>query len=191
MSGPGGQATALVTSGATGDCAVSLTNVWGSISLLCRTGASGPARGVAVGGDSGPALVMLSAPSAPSGPHPTAGSTATASPFAALSPGGREAGPARVAASAGAPATGRPGGLRSVRTPSSPDAARRRVLVAAGLSLGPARADVTAAVASAPVFLPLTGLGSTVPLSLAAGLMLTGGLGAAATTRRRRRLGRD
>ncbi|MDQ1367349.1 MAG: hypothetical protein QOE57_3391, partial [Acidimicrobiaceae bacterium] len=38
-------------------------------------------------------------------------------------------------------------------------------------------------------FLPMTGLGTSVPLSLAAGLMLSGGLGVAATSRRRRRPG--
>jgi LPXTG-motif cell wall-anchored protein len=55
--------------------------------------------------------------------------------------------------------------------------------------LSPAAASATAA--SAAAFLPTTGLETTVPLSLAAGLMLTGGLGVATTSRRRRLLGRD
>jgi LPXTG-motif cell wall-anchored protein len=62
----------------------------------------------------------------------------------------------------------------------------------APLSRLPAVADALPAVAvGQTAFLPVTGLGTTVPMSLAAGLLLSGAATVATTGRRRRRLVRS
>jgi hypothetical protein len=184
-SGSGGDGTALATSGNTGNCAVSLTNTFGSISLQCRTGNSGSAEGLAVGGDSGPAIALLRPSSIPS----PATSPASSSPFAVPTSGpqtvsvasGEPAAPAAVLRMDGAQGSlaQRIAGILRPRTLAGP-VGGPPMEAAAGL----VRADRVLA-----AFQPATGLGATVPMSLAAGLMLSGG--AAAATTRRRRLARS
>ncbi len=182
-SGSGGRASAVVTSGGTGDCAISFTNVWGSISLLCRTGRSGPAWGQAVGGDSGSAVVMLKAPGQP-----------LALPAAAMSPFGTglnnllSAGPPAAQPQTGTNeflSVGFPEVVADpadraavVQLPSSTQGAAHTA-ASGGTSLPPA-------IAPQASFLPLSGLGTSVPLSMAAGLILTGGAVATVAGRRRR-----
>jgi LPXTG-motif cell wall-anchored protein len=143
IAGAAGTATAVVTAGSTGNCGVSLTNTMGRISLLCRTGDSGSAQGEALGGDSGPALVMLNMPTAQSAVMQGAlTATPTVSPFA-------------------------PGGLPPVWNLPAPE-------------------SVSILMATESASLATTGTDTALPLGTVAGLLLSGGIMAGATRRKRR-----
>ena len=60
--GQGGGATSVVSSGNTGKCQVSLTNVLGPSLVTCLTGDSGSAGGAALGGSSGSSIVLAKPP---------------------------------------------------------------------------------------------------------------------------------